>query len=129
MCFCISLHIYVIYKQKYGHICGAWGLFLLIQGCMIEKVRRPLFERSWHYAELVNKLPVFYGPPVFIAVFIIASHWSLFWARWNQCTPQNYIFLIYALILSNHLRLGLASGIIPSGFSTNILCSFIIFPM
>jgi hypothetical protein len=33
------------------------------------------------------------------------------------------------LILSTHLRLGLPSGLFPSGFPTNILYAFFLFPI
>jgi hypothetical protein len=71
---------------------------------------------SWSWAllekppivQLLKNFPAFYGTQRFIAVFTRALHWFLSWAR--------SISLRSILILSTHLRLGLPSGLFPSGF-------------
>jgi hypothetical protein len=89
---------------------------------------------SWRWA-LLEKLPIvqplkkfsaFYGTRGFITVFTRALHWSLSWARSIQSTPSHPISIRPILILSTHLRLGLPSGHLPSGFPTNILHAFLI---
>jgi hypothetical protein len=42
-----------------------------------------------------------------------------------QCNPYHPISLRFILILSTHLRLGLHSGLFPSGFPTSILYAFL----
>jgi hypothetical protein len=53
---------------------------------------------------------------------------SLSWAKLTQSTPSKSIFLIYMLILSTHLHLGLLSGLFHPGIPIRILYTFI-FPM
>jgi hypothetical protein len=67
-----------------------------------------------------QELPAFYGTRRFITVFTRGLHWSLSWAGSMQSIPSHTISLRYILILSTHLRLGLPSGLFPSGFPTNI---------
>jgi hypothetical protein len=43
----------------------------------------------------------------------------------DQSNPSHHIFLRSILILSTHLRHGLPSGLLPSGFPTNILYAFL----
>jgi hypothetical protein len=62
-------------------------------------------------------------------VFTSALHWSLSWARSTQSTPSHPISLRSILILSTHQRLGLPSGLLHSGFPTNILYAFLFSPM
>jgi hypothetical protein len=69
-----------------------------------------------------------YGIRRFITVFTTALHWSLSWARVIQSTPSHPISLRSILILSTHLRLGLPSGLLPSGFPSNILFAFLFSP-
>jgi hypothetical protein len=57
--------------------------------------------------------PKFYGTWKFITVFTRALHWSLSWARSIQSIKSHPI----PLRLSTHLRLGLPSGVFPSGLS------------
>jgi hypothetical protein len=46
-----------------------------------------------------------------------------------QSIPSHLTSLRYILILSTHLRLGLPSGLIPSGFPTNILYALLFAPI
>jgi hypothetical protein len=43
-------------------------------------------------------------------------------------TPKDY-FLRSILILSSHLHLGISSSFFPSGFPTQVLYEFLIYPM
>jgi hypothetical protein len=99
-------------------------------------------ERSWHtpsnvthsrswalleklsIVQLLKNFPAFYGTRKFITVFTRALHWSLFWARSIQSIPSHSISL-----RSTYLRLGLPSGLFPSGFPTNILYAFRLAPI
>jgi hypothetical protein len=76
--------------------------------------------------QLLKKFPAFYGTRWFTTVFTRALHWFLSWARSIQSNPSHPnpshpISLRSILILSTHLYLGLPSGLLPSGFPTNIL--------
>jgi hypothetical protein len=51
-------------------------------------------------------------------------YWSLSWATSIQPTPPHPISPRSVLILSTHLRLGLPTGLIPSGCPTNNLKAF-----
>jgi hypothetical protein len=74
--------------------------------------------------QLLKNFPAFYGTRRFNTVFTRVLHWSLSWARPMQSVPPYPICLRSILILSPHLRLGLPSGLLPSGFLTNILYVF-----
>jgi hypothetical protein len=56
-----------------------------------------------------------YGTQTFIAVLRKARHWTLSWASWIQFGPSIPVSIRSNLILSSHLRLGLPSGLFPSG--------------
>jgi hypothetical protein len=62
-------------------------------------------------------------------VFRRALHWFLSTARSIQSIPFHLICRRSILILFTHLRLGLPSGLFHSGFPTNILYSFLFFPI
>jgi hypothetical protein len=62
-------------------------------------------------------------------VFTRALHWSLSWATSIQSNPSHPISLRSILMLPTHLRLGLPSGLYPSGFPNNILYAFIFSPI
>jgi hypothetical protein len=51
------------------------------------------------------------------------------WASRIQSTPPNPISPRSILIPSSHLRLGLPSGLFPSGFPTKTLYAFLSYPM
>jgi hypothetical protein len=57
-------------------------------------------------------------------VFTRALRWSLSWSRSNRSIPPHPISIRSIWILYTHLRLGLPSGLFPSGFPTNILYAF-----
>jgi len=53
-----------------------------------------------------------------------ARHLYLAWVRWINFTPSSPVALKSISIYSTHLRLGLQSGIFPSGFRTKSLYLF-----
>ena len=71
--------------------------------------------------QLVKKFPAFYGTRKFITAFTSAGHLSLSWASLIQPIPLHPATRRSILILFSHLRLGLSSGLFPSGFPTKIL--------
>jgi len=71
--------------------------------------------------QLVKKFPAFYGTRRFITAFTSARHISISWASSIQSIPPHPTSWRSILILSSHLRLGLANGLFLSGFPTKIL--------
>jgi hypothetical protein len=77
-----------------------------------------LFEKLI-VTQLVKNI-VSYGTRRFITVFTKARYWTLSWASWIQFAPSIPISLRSILMLSSHLRLGLPSGLLPSGLPTKM---------
>ena len=71
--------------------------------------------------QLVKKFPAFYGTRRFITALTSVRHLSLSWASPIQSKYTHPTSWRSILLLSTHLRLGLPSGIFPSGFPTKIL--------
>jgi len=71
--------------------------------------------------QLVKKFPAFHATRRFITALTSARHLSLSWASPNQSTCPHPTSWRSILILSTHLRLGLPSGLFPSGFPTKTL--------
>ena len=71
--------------------------------------------------QLVKKFPAFHGTPRFITALISVRHLSLSWASPIQSIYPHPTSWRSVLILSAHLRLGLLSGLFPSGFPTKNL--------
>ena len=81
---------------------------------------RVLLEKLTGF-QLVKKFSAFYGTRRFITAFTSARHLSLSRTSSIQSTPPHPTSWKSILILSFHLRLGLPSGLFPSGFHTKIL--------
>ena len=71
--------------------------------------------------QLVKKFPAFHGTRRFITALTSARHLSLSWASPIQSIYPHSTSWRSILILSTHLRLGLPSGLFPSGFPTKTL--------
>ena len=71
--------------------------------------------------QLVKKFPAFHGTRRFITALTSVRHLSLSWANPIQSTDPHPTSWRSILILSTHLRLGLPSGLLPSGFHSKTL--------
>ena len=71
--------------------------------------------------QIVKKFPAFHGTGRFITSLTSVRHLSLSWASPIQSIYPHPTSWRSILILSTHLRLGLPSGPLPSGFPTNTL--------
>ena len=71
--------------------------------------------------QLVKKFPAFHGTRRFITTLTSVRHLSLSWASPIESIYPHPTSCRSILILSTHLRLGLPSGLLPSGFPTKTL--------
>ena len=71
--------------------------------------------------QLVKKFPTFYGTRKFITALTSLRHPSLSWSSPIQSINQHRISCRAIQILSIHLRLGLPTGLLPSGFPSKNL--------
>ena len=71
--------------------------------------------------QLVKEFPAFHGNRRFITALTSVCHLSLSWANPIQSIYPHPTSWRSIIILSTHLRLGLPSGLLPSGFPTKTL--------
>jgi hypothetical protein len=71
--------------------------------------------------QLVKKFTAFHGTPRFITALTSVLHLSLSWASPIQSIYPHPTSWKSILILSTYRRLGLPSGLLPSGFPTKTL--------
>ena len=90
--------------------------YLLTPGCRI-------FLEKLTGLQLVKNFPAFHGTRRFITALTSVRHLSLSWASPIQSIYPHPTSWRSVLILSTHLRLGLPSGLLPSGFHTKTLYS------
>ena len=76
-----------------------------------------------------QEIPRIYGNRKFIIALTSAYHLSLSWTSSIQSTPLHPTSWRSILILSSHLRLGLSSGLFPSGFLTKTMFTPIFSPI
>ena len=96
-------------------------LFLLIYLLTYSLMEQsPSWEANWFSA--------FYGTQRFIAAFTNARHLFLSWARSIQFMPSHPTYWI-SFLMTSHLCLALPSGLVPSGFPTEILYAPLLSPI
>ena len=101
-------------RRLIGFVTSWVGTYLLTAWC------RVLLEKLIGLP-LVMKFPAFHGTRRFITALTIVRHLSLSWANPIQSIYPHPTSWRSVLILSTHLRLGLPSVLLPSGFPSKTL--------
>jgi len=115
----VTAHVFfIIFFIVIPIIIGGFGNWLLTY--LLTPWCRVLLEQLTGL-QLVNKLPAFHGTRKFITALTSVHQLSLSWASPIQSTCPHPTSWRSILILSTHLRLGLPSGLLPSGFPTKNL--------
>ena len=97
-------------------------------GCVLTSWCRVLLEKLTGLQQ-VKKFPSFHGTRRVITALTNVRELSLSWASPIQSIYPYPTSLISILILSTHLRLGLPSGLLPSGFPTKTLYTTVSSPI
>ena len=109
---CTKVQTMTIHKEKMATVSITLTTYLLTPWC------RVLLEKLTGL-QVVKKFPAFHGTRRFITALTSVRHLSLSWASPIQSVYPHPTSWRSILILSTHLRLGLPSGLLPSGFSTH----------
>jgi len=80
-------------------------------------------------SQIIKKFPTFYESRRFITVFTSARHLFLSWASSMQSIPSHLTSWRSTLIPYSHLRLGLPTGLFPSGFPIKPLYTSLLSPI
>ena len=118
---CISKGWLFVYLQNF-YLCTYLLIYLLTPQSLV------LLEKLAGL-QLVKKFPAFCGTRRFITAFKSARHLSLTWASSIQSIPPHTTSWRSVLMLSSHLRLGLQSGLFPSGFPNKTSYTPLPFPI
>ena len=136
----LHVNVYDIFYSLHSHqhvspvIAAIFRVMLLVQEYKVTNVVSrvavtPFFLTPWCRVlleqltglQLVKKFPAFHGIQRFITALTSVHHLSLSWANPIQSIYLHPTSWRSILILSTHLRLGLPSGVFPSGFPTKTL--------
>jgi hypothetical protein len=120
----ISYHIIFVWLY-YVYLILYFNIYPTQRKCLIWKRTNELTNQitAWSRvllekltgSQLVKKFPAFYRTLKFFTVPTSARHLSLFWARSTQSITPHPTSWRSILILSSHVRLGLASSLLTSG--------------
>ena len=82
-------------------------------------VQSPSWEANWFAAS--QEIPEFHGTRRFITALTSVRQLSLSWASPTQSIYPHHTSCRSVVVLSTYLRLGLPSGLLPSGFPSKTL--------
>ena len=99
-----------------------------VHACLLTPWCRVLLEKLTGL-QLVKKFPAFHGTRRFITALTSVRHLALSWASPIQSIYPHPTSWRSILILSTHLRLGLPSDLVPSGFPTKTLYTLLSSPI
>jgi len=104
-------------ENKRTPVCSQYFLIMLKYTYLLTPWCRVLLEKRTGL-QLVKKFPAFHRTRRFITALTSVRHLSLSWASPIQSIYPHPTSRRSILILSTHLRLGLPSCLLPSGFPT-----------
>jgi len=108
------------FHRPYNILISEARLIVLNRSNLLTPWCRDLLEKLTGL-QLVKKFTAFHGTRRFITAHTTVRHLSLPWASPIQSIYPHSTSYRFTLILSTHLRLGLPSGLLPSGFPTKTL--------
>ena len=116
----LKFHYNACIYCKYLHILQSFKFRIRLNTYLLTPRCRVLLEKLTGL-QLVKKFPAFHGTRRFITALTSVRHLFLSWASPIQSLYLHPTSWRSILILSTHLRLGLPSGLFPSGFPTKTL--------